>query len=210
VAGVLALGLAGFAGSVVTAQPSHQGRRDRQDHRDRQNHQGQDQTPLKLTAFAVNLAAERPAASANIVEIQIERWSRDDERAGLIDSFHRGGENTLLAMLQKTPRVGYIRTPDHVSWDLHYAREADTEDGGHRIFIATDRPIRFWESANLTRSTHYPFTLIEIHLDPSGHGEGRLSIATKVTISPDSQHIELENYSTQPVLLEKVARQQNR
>lgn len=164
----------------------------------------QDRTPLRLTAFAVNLNANRPAAQANIVEIQIDRWSADQERTMLLDRLRTGGETAALAALQKTPRVGYIRTPDHVGWDLHYAHEIPSEDGGRRIFIATDRPIAFWESANLTRSTHYPFTLIEIHLGRDGKGEGRMTVATKATLSSDGKHLELENYSTQPVMLEQV------
>jgi hypothetical protein len=164
----------------------------------------QDRTPLKLIAFAVNLNAERPAAQANIVEIRIDRWSADQERTSLIDRLRTGGETAALAALQKTPRVGYIRTPDHIGWDLHYAHEMPSDDGGRRIFIATDRPIAFWESANMTRSTHYPFTLIEIHLGPDGKGEGRMTVATKATLGSDGKHLELESYSSQPVMLEQV------
>jgi len=39
---------------------------------------------------------------------------------------------------------------------------------------------------------------------PVGQGEGKLSVATKITISKDGKEIELENYSTQPVLLQSV------
>jgi len=162
----------------------------------------QDRTPLTLTAFAVNLNALRPAAQANIVEIKIDRWSGDQERASLVGALRSGGETAALSALQKTPPVGIIRTPDSVGWDLHYAHEVPTPDGGRNIYIATDRPIAFWEAANDTRSTHYPFTLVELHLDRNGNGEGRLTIATKATLNGD--RIELENYSTQPVMLEKV------
>ncbi|HEX3528881.1 MAG TPA: hypothetical protein VH988_17615 [Thermoanaerobaculia bacterium] len=162
----------------------------------------QDRTPLRLIAFAVNLNAVRPAAQANIVEIKIDRWSGDQERAGLVGALRSGGETAALSALQKTRPVGIIRTPDSVGWDLHYAHEVPTPDGGRNVYIATDRPIAFWEAANDTRSTHYPFTLIELHLDRNGKGEGRLTIATKATLNGD--RIELENYSTQPVMLEQV------
>jgi hypothetical protein len=159
--------------------------------------------PLKLTAFAVNFDADRPAARANVVEINIERWSTEGERNALLDTLRKSGSDALLDALQKTERVGYIRTPDSIGWDLHYAKARPTGDGGQRIVIATDRRIGFWELYNNTRSTDYPFTVIEIRLDKDGHGEGRLSVATRVIPGEDGE-IELENYSAQPVLLNDV------
>ena len=145
----------------------------------------QDRTPLTLISFAVNLNAERPAAKANIVEIKINRWSDDGQRAALVDALRKGGETAALTALQKTHPVGIVRTPDSVGWDLHYAHEVPTDDGGRHIIIATDRPIAFWEAANNTRSSHYPFTLIELHLDKNGKGEGRMTIAAKATLNGD-------------------------
>ncbi|HEV7506612.1 MAG TPA: hypothetical protein VGS07_17075 [Thermoanaerobaculia bacterium] len=173
-------------------------------------------TPLKLISFAVDLGASSPsprrlglpgARRAGTVEISIDRWSSDQERDSLLDKLRTQGENSLLSSLQGTERVGSIRTPDRLGWDLHYAKETPTDDGGKNIVIATDRPIRFWEAANLTRTMQYPFTVIEIHLDKDGKGEGRMSVATKVAMSKDGKTLELENYSSQPVLLEKVAEQ---
>jgi hypothetical protein len=163
---------------------------------------------LKLTAFAINLGAtpdlRRPRQTAQIVDITIDRWSSDAERDELLAALRSKGENGLLAALKENPRVGTIRTPDSIAWDLHFARLHPTADGGQRIFVATDRPISFWEAANLPRSIHYPFTLMEIRLDKNGHGEGKLSIATKIEISQDGKEIELENYATQPVRLQDV------
>jgi hypothetical protein len=173
-----------------------------------------DETPLKLTSYAIDLGVSNLPTHrrlgvlhrrAGIVQIAIDHWSSAQERDGLLDTLRTQGADNLLSNLQKAPPVGTIRTPDRIGWDLHYAWETPTDDGGRRIFIATDRPIRFWEAANLTRTYHYPFTLIEIHLDKNGKGEGRMSVATKISLSKDGKTIELENYTTQPVLLEQVS-----
>jgi hypothetical protein len=160
-------------------------------------------TPLKLTAYAVNMAATRPAAQASIVDIQIDRWSSDQERQSLRDTLRTQGADNLLSALQKTPRVGFIRTPDSISWDLHYARATASEDGGTRIVLGTDRRMSFWELSNRERSVDYPFTIIEIHLDKNGKGEGRMSVATKVK-ADDQGDIDLENYSAESVRLQNV------
>jgi hypothetical protein len=123
------------------------------------------------------------------------------------DALVKGGQEALLDALQHTPSVGTIRTPDKLGWELHYAHQVPTEDGGRRIYLATVRRIAFWEAASNTRSLQYPFTLIELRLDKNGKGEGKMSYATKIIASPDGKHIELEDYATQPVLLEEVKAQ---
>lgn len=167
-----------------------------------------DVPPLQLTAFAINLGQtptlRQPRANSGTVQINIDRWSTDQERDELLAALQNKGENGLLRALQENPRVGGIRTATSLSWDLHYARERVMPDGSRRIFIATDRPISIWEAANQPRSIHYPFTLIEIHLGADGRGEGKLSVATRITVDRDNHQIELENYATQPVRLQEV------
>jgi len=126
------------------------------------------------------------------------------ERGEFLASFHQKGQDALLKALQETPRVGYVRTPDSIAWDLHYAHQTSDPNGGQRIFLATDRRIAFWESFNHTRSLDYPFTLIELHLGANGRGEGKLSIATKITENQDGRYLTLEDYSAEPVRLQDV------
>jgi hypothetical protein len=78
------------------------------------------------------------------------------------------------------------------------------EDGGARITLATDRPISFWEAQAQPRTINYPFTVIELRMNRDGEGEGKLSIATKISADSDKKTIYLENYSAQPVLLQHV------
>jgi len=174
--------------------------------------------PLKLISFTVNLGVSNlprhrslgigDRRPTGMVEIGIDRWSPHRELDTLLDALRTQGADKMLTDLQRAPRVGYIRTPDRVGWDIHFATVSPTEDGGEQIVLATDRPIRFWEAAYMTRTLRYPFTVIEIHLDKNGKGEGKMSVATKITRSKDGKTRELENYSTQPVLLKKVSIEQ--
>ena len=109
--------------------------------------------------------------------------------------FKEKGPDALLDALRGIPRVGYIRTPGSLAYDLHYALELPGEEGGRRIVLATDRPIGFWEAANRPRTIDYPFTLIELRLGKNGEGEGKLSIATKLTLNGNV--LVLENYANQ-------------
>ena len=76
-----------------------------------------------------------------------------------------------------------------------------------RIFLATDRPVSYWEAVNRPRVSDYPFTFIELRIDNHGEGVGKLALATKVTVSKDGNTVELENYDSQPIALNEVRRQ---
>jgi hypothetical protein len=159
--------------------------------------------PLRLTAWAVNMSNIATGANST-VDIAIERWSTEDERQKLITTFKEKGASKLLDTLQDLKRVGYIRLPTSIGYDLHFARQVALDEGGQKILIATDRKIGFAEARNQPRTIDYPFTLIEIHLSREGKGEGKMSLATKISYNKKENVLELENYSTEPVRLQNV------
>jgi len=160
----------------------------------------------RYVATAISIGTPGPAG-AGTVEIGIERWSTDAERDRLMAVLLEKGPDKLLDELQKLPRVGYIRTPNSIGYDLHYARKAPGEDGGEHVVLATDRYITFWEAANRPRTIDYPFTLIELHIGADGKGEGKMSIATRIMHDKKKNEIVLENYQSQPVLLTEVRKE---
>jgi hypothetical protein len=158
--------------------------------------------PERFTALAVNL--ERPSrAMTGAVEIVVNRWSTDQERDRLLAVLLEKGPEKLLDALQDTPRVGSIRTPDGIGYDLNFSRRTPGEDGGERIEVFTGRDFRFWEAINQPESIDYSFAVIELRINRDGQGEGRMSLATKIM----GKALALEEYATQPVLLQKVRRE---
>jgi len=160
-------------------------------------------TPERFTATAVNMNG----GGTSTLEIVVNRWSTDVERNNLVSVMLQKGESKLLDALQSTKKVGYIRSVNSIGWDLHYAHRQPLPDGGEQIVIATDRPMGFREVANQWRTTDYPFTVIEMHLNADGEGNGTMSVATKVTVNKKTNAIELENFGTTPVLLNNVRRE---
>lgn len=163
--------------------------------------------PERFTAFAINMGSLSGPTSASTVEIDVNRWSSEAERGKLIATLLDKGPEKLLDVLQSNPKVGYIKTPNSLGYDLHYAHKTALPEGAERVVIATDRYISFWEARNQPRSIDYPFTVIEMHVNRDGQGEGKMSIATKIDVDKESNTIVLENYGTQPVLLENVRRE---
>jgi hypothetical protein len=154
----------------------------------------------RFTAMAVNMSNGGSAA----VEMVVERWSSEAERERLMTILVDQGPDKLLDVLEDLPRVGYIRSNGSLGYDLHYAQQVKGPDGGERVVLATNRPIGFWEASNRPRTIDYPFTVVELRLNSDGEGEGRVSIATRITADRESRIVTLENYDTQPVLLTSV------
>lgn len=161
-----------------------------------------------FTGFAINMNS---GPSTQTVDFTVERWSPDAHREQLLgilqsekDSY-RANEKMLTA-LQKLPKVGYIRTPDRLAWDLRYARQMPLEDGGRRIVLATDRPVGFREAANRPRTMDYPFTIVEVHLDKNDRGTGKILAGTRIYIDKKTKELVLENYGQQPIRFNEIKR----
>ena len=158
----------------------------------------------KFTAFAASLGTGR----TSVVEVVVYRWSTDEEREKLLTTLQEFGRDKLVDELQKIrPPVGYMRTPSSVAYDLYYARNNPAADGSRHVILATNRRVSFSEVAKNARSLQYQVTLIELHIDPNGKGEGKLVPAAKITWDNSRKAIEIENYSALPVdLLEVTAK----
>jgi hypothetical protein len=159
--------------------------------------------PARFNAVAVNMNR----GAAGTVEVVVDRWSSDADRDRLIGVMFDQGPERLLAELQKMPRMGYIRTPGRIGWDIHFAAHVPAKDGGERIVLVTDRHMGFREVANRHRSVDYPFTVIELNVQKSGDGDGKISVATRILPDKGGRIVTLENYDIQPVLLTKVTRE---
>lgn len=141
------------------------------------------------------------------IEMTIERWSTDAERDRLMKVLMDKGPEKLLDALQDVKRVGFIRTPDSIGWDLKFARKTRLPEGNERVVLITDRPIGFWEAVNRPRTIDYPFTFIELRVNGEGSGEGKMSLATQIIADKENNIVTLENYDTQPVMLTQVRRE---
>jgi len=161
--------------------------------------------PLHLSAVAQDL--DRSLSTQ--LRITIDRWSTDRVRDNLVNILPTNNQSKLLEALQDAPKVGTIRTTTSLAWDLHFARQTPGEEGGWRVVLGTDRPIAFSEQWRNARTLDYPFTVVELHLDKDGEGEGTLSFATKVIGDKRDNTVVLENWGTQRTRLTQVKRERD-
>lgn len=151
---------------------------------------------------AVAMTNDELGSGAGIVQILITRWSTDAEAVKFVETLRAEGAAALLDVLRDRPSVGTIRTPDSLGYDLRFAQQSRTDEGGRQIVIATDRPIGFWEEWYRPRSVDYPFTVIQMQIGREGKGRGTMSYAARIRAV--GKRIELENFSTAPVMLTEI------
>lgn len=164
---------------------------------------------FKATTVNVNPGA------GEAVKIDVLHWSKDEERNELLALVDKG-DTQLFDSLKAKPSVGYIWTSGALGYPVRYACRVPLPDGGERVIVVTDLKLGVWDRNNVWKATaqpapvDYPFTLIELRLNRKGEGEGKMSLATKVTADQQSKTIALENYATTPILLKGVKREQQR
>lgn len=155
----------------------------------------------EFTAFAINMGVYTRGTTANLI-ITVNRWTSEAEKEKLFAVLREKGQAAFLDVLQDAKRVGTIRTPQSVGYDLRLALEEPAKDGGRRILIATDRPVSFAEATDRPRTIDYPFTIIEMLIPKEGKGQGTMSVAARLV--PAGRTTIIENFDTQPVRLNEI------
>jgi hypothetical protein len=153
------------------------------------------------------VAFDIEVSQAYQLRIIIDRWTPDAENQKLLETLMKDGQRAFERALNDTRSVGRIRTLDGIGWSLHLARDTRGKDGGHNILLVTDRPMSFAESWSNSRSTDYPFTIIELNLNEDYEGTGTIALATKLIPDPVNKILVLENYETQRIQLKQVKRE---
>jgi hypothetical protein len=184
---LLALGLVAAVAAAPAAQRDHSGVT----------------LPLHLTAGVISAGGIGNPTGTARVEINVKRWSSPSERATLVNAVAKG-QDKLLDELKDQKPVGTVRFNTELAWDLRYARQMPREEGGTRVFLATDRPMSVLEIWNDPRYSQYPFTLIDLQFDRDGNATGSIMLAARVTADKDGRFIQVENFATQPIPLTDI------
>jgi hypothetical protein len=117
-------------------------------------------------------------------------------------------EGSLAGALGKAPTVGHLWSSEVAGYSIRSAIKLAGSDGSERIVLITDRRLGayndLWKPVGSDAATNYEFSVIELHVNSKGEGEGRTSLTGKVILDSAAKTIGLENYSTLPVLLKNV------
>jgi hypothetical protein len=126
----------------------------------------------------VSSAAGSPLKyNSALLSITIDRWSTDDEQAGLVQAQKSGGTSALVSRMEKTT-VGFVQVNGELRWPIRMATTW-TNGSGRVISLATNGPIVIPAATSRSISQSYPVGIIELTLPSDGRGEGTLVAATR-------------------------------
>ena len=180
-----------------------------------------EQVRERYTARAVAMGTSNPPilprGRTATVDINITRWTTDEERDALFGELVENEQPALVRALSNQEETGWIRvtgptqtgsTTRFPSERLRYARETVREDGSRRVVLALDRPISMYEATRRPRWRDHDISFLVMELDAEGNGDGQLSIGVQLAFQYDTKTLTIENFGTEPVRLTTI-RQQN-
>lgn len=154
-------------------------------------------------------AIVQTGGGASMAEINIYRWSTDEERAELLQAIKDATNDNRQARkvaqaLRGQKKAGYAFLAGKQGYPLRYARAFDMGGGKRQIILATDRPVSFQEAYNQTQLGDFDVSLIILNLDENNKGDGVLSLGTELKWNDKEGKIEMTNVSSQPIKLGDV------
>jgi hypothetical protein len=119
-------------------------------------------------------------------------------------------EGTLATALQQAPTVGYLWSSEVAGYAIRYAGKVTGPDGVERIILITNRRLGatndLWKPVGPGAPSTYDFSVVELHVNAKGEGEGKASLMGKVVPDSAAKVVALENYNALPVVLKNVRR----
>ena len=158
-----------------------------------------------FTAKTVNMSV----GVGQNVKIDVFRWSTEEERKALVSAVKDNNEKAIADAMQKAPRLGSIWTNENLGYSIRYAFTDAVANGMERVVVLTDGQLgswggQIWKPLQASGSVSYPFSLVELRVNRTGTGEGKMSIAGKVIVDDNAKTLTLGDYDTAAVLLRPV------
>lgn len=116
-------------------------------------------------------------------------------------------ESMLAKALQESTTVGYLWSREVAGYAIRYAGKIANPDGSERIVLITQRRLgavnELWKPMN-AQAEPYDFSVIELHINSKGQGEGKTSLQGKVAPDPALNIVTIANYDGLPVVFTHV------
>ena len=110
----------------------------------------------------------------------------------------------LTAAIKGAPTLGYIWGDGVTGYSIKYAWRSAGTGPADRVVLMTDRLLGEhapqWALATISPGDA-EYTLIEMHLDTHGTGEGKTSLAAKIALDDSAHTLALDGYATAPAQL---------
>ena len=151
------------------------------------------------TGRVVDPTGKIPGHSTHF-KLQIDDTTSDAEARELMALLEQD-EEQFEDRLEDLDR-GYIQIGSGLAQDIAIARVIDNGDGSQTVRVVLDRPMAMGEHIHNTRSTDYPYSVLQFEVDAEGKGEGKMVMAAD--LGADDGELEIKNLSRRPFELMNI------
>lgn len=151
--------------------------------------------PDQFTGSLVNTVAGARFSQPFI--LSVDHYAGEAEVQRLTGVLAEKGPYSLRDELWKHS-AGYLRIGGRIGYPVAAVLSQETATG-RKLTVVLNRPLSAFEVQYFTRSSKYPFTVLELELGPNGAGEGKLIAAAKMQLHGDT--LTIESLGIQPLRL---------
>lgn len=151
--------------------------------------------PEQFTGSLVNL--ERGARFSQPFLLDVDHYATESEAQHLMDVLTAKGPYSLRDELWKN-QAGYLSIGGGIGFPVGAVFSQATPDG-RIVRVLLNRRLGNFEVQSYARSSKYLFTVVELHLDKNGKGDGLLVGDAKMQFSGDT--LTVTSLGTLPVRL---------
>jgi hypothetical protein len=132
------------------------------------------------------------SGSTASVDIWIDKFSTDEEAVELAVMLAEKGQDALRLAMEKLD-VGRMSIDNEGVIPIAVARSL-SGSGKRIVRLYIARNIYFLEHFEMTRTRDYPFSIIEMHVDEKGNGEGMAVAAAKLRFDDQAKQFVVESF----------------
>lgn len=155
---------------------------------------GQERTTITGTVLSYGSGLSTRMSTRNFT-FHINRTSTEADTERYLAALQRGGQDDLLNVM-KNEDLGNFSLGGRVGRTVNFIRVEDIE-GRKRILAVFERWLEFAELRGGYRSLNYPFSYLELFVDPvTGKAEGTYFAAARIRAK--GSDIEVEDFATFP------------
>ena len=146
-----------------------------------------------------------PGVAVATIQVVIQRYTPDAERAALEGALETGGYSAFLTALRSASDVGYVEYGTS-RFTIRYARETEAGNS-RRIDVVTDSPIFFvgGGAPQAKPRAGFDVAVLRMEIDGIGLGSGVMAAAARLKPAPDGG-VQIDDYAEQPIKLVTVVR----
>lgn len=156
----------------------------------------------RFSAVTADMTPKNVTLSFSVLD-----WSDEAGRAETVNAL---GAADPMAALMRLPTLGYVwLSSSPVGIPLKYAARTVAADGSERITFVTDKPLDYydfkkWAPDAPLAAKETQYGVVELYLDPNGHGSGTLSLVADVKVDAKNHDVTLADGAPRLLINAKV------